>query len=139
MKKEPTPDVEALMQQMKQSALKVASAFGMDLDYSDESVKKVESILGQIHAEYKKKTDDSGLRGIALFFAAYLGEVIRRKGLGGTWSRSHAELGEDTFPFSWSRGVLFLFAWRQKRIFDGEQDDVWFKYQACVLAKLEHS
>jgi hypothetical protein len=136
MKNKTPPDVEALMTQMNQSAFKVASSFNVALDYSDESVQAVESILGQIHTEYKKLQDDSGLRGIALFFAAYLGEVIRRKGLGGTWSRSHPVVGDDTFPFTWNGGDLFLYGWCQKRIFDGKQDDVWFKYQACVLMKV---
>jgi hypothetical protein len=132
-------EVEALMQQMNQSAFKVASVFDVALDYSDESVNRVESILGKIHTEYMKTRDDSGLRGIALFFAAYLGEVIRRKGLGGTWSRNHPVFGDDSFPFAWNGGELFLYAWCQKRIFDGKQDNVWLKFGALVLEKLERT
>ncbi len=137
MKNNPPPDVETLMQQMNQSAFKVASSYGVALDYSDESVQGVESILGDFHNEFKKTKDDSGLRGIALFFAAYLGEVIRRKGLGGSWSRNHPTIGEDSFPFAWNGGDLFLYGWCQKRIFDGKEDDVWIKYRVCVLDKLK--
>ena len=139
MNKTPQPDVEVLMQQMNQSAFKVASSFDVTLDYSDASIQSVESILGQIHSDYKKTKDDSGLRGIALFFAAYIGEVIRRKGFGGSWSRNHPVVGHDSFPFAWKGGDLFLYGWCQKRIFDGKQDDVWFKYRACVLEKLKVS
>jgi hypothetical protein len=133
---QPLSEIEVLMQKMNQSAQKVASSFDVTLDYTDASVRNVERILGEIHAEFKKTRDESGLRGIALFFAAYLGEVIRRKGLGGSWSRNHPEFGGDTFPFAWNGSELFLYGWCQKRIFDGEQDDVWSKYYACVLEKL---
>jgi hypothetical protein len=57
-------------------------------DYSDESVKRIESILGQ-------------------------------------------------FPFEWIGGDLFLYGWCQKRIFDGKEDNIWSKYQICVLEKLK--
>ena len=128
--------VEALMQKMNASALEVAAAFGAILDYSDHSVSQVEEILGEMHDEFLKTRDEEGLRGIALFFAAYIGEVIRRKGLGGTWNRNHPDFGEDSFPFTWNGGVLFLNSWCLKRIFDGKEDDVWFKFQALVLEKL---
>ena len=125
------------MQNMNRSAFEVASKFGVTLDYSDVSVEGVESILGQIHDDFTKKKDDKGMRGIALFFAAYLGEVIRHKGLGGSWSRNHPTIGENSFPFTWNGSELFLFGWCQKRIFDGKQDDIWLKYQALVLKKLK--
>lgn len=125
------------MQQMNASAHEVASNFDVTLDYTDSSVDSVESILGQLHDLYKQTNDDSGLRGIALFYAAYLGEVIRRKGRGGTWSRNHPLVGESSFPFNWNGGDLFLFGWCLKRIFDGKADDVSFKYRASVLEPLK--
>ena len=137
MKSKPPSDIETLMQQMTKSAFEVAASFNVKLDYSDDSVQRVESILGQIHDEYKKTKDDSGLRGVSLFFAAYIGEVIRRKRLGGTWSRNHPVVGDDSFPFNWNGSDLFLFTWCQKRIFDGKQDDVWSKYRSCVLEELK--
>jgi hypothetical protein len=139
MKKKPPADIENLMQQMNKSAFEVATSFKVKLDYTDASVQRVESILGQLHNEYMKTKDDSGLRGISLFFAAYIGEVIRRKLQGGTWSRNHPVVGDDSFPFNWNGSDLFLLAWCQKRIFDGELDDVWSKYRVCVLEKLKTS
>lgn len=136
MKRKPD-DTEALMQTMNSKALEVAKIFKIDLDYSDASIEQVEKILGKVHKGYKKSKDDEGLRGVALFFAAYIGEVIRKKGFGGTWERHHPEIGDDTFPFHWREGVLFLYGWCQKRIFDGKQDDVWFKYRCTVLNNLK--
>jgi len=125
------------MQQMNASAHEVAANFDVTLDYSDDSIQNVESILGEIHENYMETKDDSGLRGIALFFAAYIGEVIRRKGLGGVWSRNHKLFGDDSFPFHWNGGDLFLYGWCEKRIFDGDGDDVCAKYQVCVLEPLK--
>ncbi|MFT3879482.1 MAG: hypothetical protein QM703_07470 [Gemmatales bacterium] len=104
-KKKPKPpetpgDIESLMQDMNKSAFEVAGSLDVILDYSDDSVQRVDSILGQFHDHYRKTQDDSGLRGNAIFFAAYLGEVIRKKGFGGTWSRDHPDVGENSFPFS---------------------------------------
>ena len=137
MKKSPK-DVEKLMRQMNELAFQVAADYGVTLDYSDKSVRKVEKILSDMHVGYKQLKDDTGLRGLALFFAAYLGEVIRKKGLGGTWSRHHPEAGEDSFPFHWNGSDLFLYGWCLKRIFDGKQDNVWSKYQVCVLDMLKN-
>ena len=126
------------MQQMNASAHDVASNFDKTLDYSDDSIQEVESILSQLHDHYSQSNDDSGLRGIALFFAAYIGEVIRRKGRGGSWSRNHATIGNDSFPFSWYGGELFLYGWCLKRIFDGDGDNVSVKYRVCVLEDLKN-
>lgn len=136
MKKAPK-DVEKLMAEMNQFAFEVAATYRVKLDYSDASIRKVESILSEIHSVYKQTKDDDGLRGIALFFAAYIGEVIRKKGFGGTWSRHHPEVGEDSFPFHWNGADLFPYGWCLKRIFDGKQDNIWSKYQVCVLDMLK--
>lgn len=134
---ESNEDIETLMQEMNDSAHEVAAAFDVTLDYSDDSIRGVESILGQLHDEYVETGDDSGLRGIALFYAAYIGEVIRRKGLGGSWKRHHPEFGDNTFPFSWNGAELFPANWCEKRIFEGPQDDVVSKYQVLVLSNLK--
>lgn len=128
-------DIKTLVRRMSASAVEVARDFKIELDFTDASVKKVERILGELHRHYKKTKDDDGLNGLALFFAAYLGDVIQRKGLGGKWKRHHPQWGKNSFPFSWQGGELFLFGWCQKRIYDGKQDDVWLKYRAIVLGK----
>ena len=135
----PSGDIESLMHDMNENAFRIAETFEISLDYSDESVKNVESMLSRFHSEYERTKDDSGLRGIAIGFAAYLGEVIRRKNLGGTWSRNHSVMGDNSFPFNWKGADLFLYGWCMKRIFDGEADNIWTKYQCCVLDVLKES
>jgi hypothetical protein len=138
MKKRESDDdaTEALMQEGVKETLELAKENGVTLDFSDESIQELEKLLGECHKEYKKSKSEDGFYGLAMMFGAYIGEVIRRKGLGGTWARNHPDMGEDSFPFHWRGQDLFLHAWCAKRIFDGKGDNVWFKYQTLVLKKL---
>jgi hypothetical protein len=128
-------EFEAMMQEGVAQTLELAEENGVTLDFSDSSVEEVEKLLGECHEEYKKAESEDGFFGLAMMFAAYLGEVIKRKGSGGHWARNHPDMGEDSFPFYWGDQTLFLISWCAKRIFDGDEDDVAFKYKALVLDK----
>jgi hypothetical protein len=132
-KKSPAPELKSTM---TDKALEVAEVFGIKLDFTHKSIKRAERILGKIHKEYLRTKDDNGLNGIALFFAAYIISVIERHAPAGTWQRDHPDFGEDSFPYQWQESTLFPYAWCQKRIFDGKQDDIWAKYQSLVLPKI---
>jgi len=129
-------DAETVMKLGCKDAIKIAKSNEVDLDFSDESIKKVEKMLGELHREYKKTKDETGLYGIAVMFGSYIGEVIRKKGLGGTWKRDHPDVGEDSFPFDWNGTTIFPAGWCYKRMVDGKGDDVWFKYQALVMKSI---
>jgi hypothetical protein len=131
------PETEALMQEGVAQTLELAAENGLELDFSDDSIQEVENLLAQCHEEFNESESEDGFHGLALMFGAYIGEVIRRKGFGGAWARNHPDFGEDSFPFYWRDETLFLYAWCAKRIFDGDADDVAFKYQALVLNKLK--
>ncbi|MBI2543551.1 MAG: hypothetical protein HYW24_05205 [Candidatus Aenigmarchaeota archaeon] len=124
-----------LQTQLTKNALDIAKGFGIDLDFSHESIKQVEKILADIHEEYKKTKNEEGLRGIAISFAAYIISVIERNSGKGKWERNHPKIGPDTFPFSWRDSYLFPYGWCVKRIYDGKSDNVWVKYKVCVLDK----
>jgi hypothetical protein len=139
MKKKNSGDAEteSLMQEGVTQTLELAKENGVTLDFSDESIDEVEKLLAECHREYRKAKSEEGFHGLAVMFGAYIGEVIRRKGFGGTWSRNHPDMGDDSFPFHWRGGDLFLYGWCAKRIFDGDGDNVAFKYKALVLDKLK--
>lgn len=105
-----------------------------NLDYSHRSVQDVEEILADFHKLYASTGQTEGMNGIAMEFAAYLVATIERNGGDGRWEVNHPEFGDGSFPFYWRESTLFPLAWCQKRIFDGEADNVWSKYQALVLA-----
>ena len=54
------------------------------VDFSDDSINELEKLLAQCHAEYKEAGTEEGFHGLALMFGGYIGEVIRKKGHGGT-------------------------------------------------------
>ena len=120
-------------------AVQIGKNLRIKLDFSDGSIAQVENILRMTAKQYKKTADAAGLNGIALEMAAYIITVIEKTGPVGRWERDHPEMGEDTFPYYWNEAVLFPYAWCQKRIFDGEQDDVWAKYKTLVIDRRNKS
>ena len=71
-------------------------------------------------------------------FGAYIGEVIRRK-FGGSWSVDHAVAGPQTFPINWHGREAFPVGWCGKRILNGDEDNVWFKFQVVTSEELPDS
>lgn len=105
------------------------------MNFSHDSVKKVEDILSNIHQEYVNTGNTEGLTGIALEFGSYIAAVIQKHTKSGELKRHHPEIGQNSFPFYWEDGVLFTYGWCEKRIFDGPGDNVWSKYRTLVLEK----
>lgn len=117
-------------------ALRIAKeGYKENLDFSDDSIKIVEDILSDIHTNFKKTKDETGLAGIALEFGAYIVRTIQKKTGDGVWFRNSIEFGKDTFPFLWkeSTTIIFPYIWCMKRITDGPADNVASKYLSCVL------
>lgn len=114
-------------------AFEIAGNMKITLDYSDESIKKVEEILARTNEYYIRTKNDEGLVGISLEFAAYIIAVIEKNHGPGKWKKDDKEFGPDTFPYHWNGRIIFPYIWCMKRIFDGEMENVWCKYQTLVL------
>lgn len=97
------------------------------LDYSPDSVKKVEEILGKLHDIYVQNPSSISERGLSAAYGAYIGEVIRRTEPGVRWERDDAT-GEKVYPLIWGTGHSYPMAWCHRRIVDGDGDNVWVKY-----------
>jgi hypothetical protein len=112
--------------------------FGVVLDYSPQSVERVEEILDKIHQQHTKKPiADKDIARRAYRFGIYIGEVIR-KHHAGTWKivtpenfdpmkyeithKNKAGKAQGSFPVNWCG----------KRIYNGEEDNVWHKYLFLV-------
>jgi hypothetical protein len=134
-KEKPHPSAEALKPLLIAYAKKVvkAAAPTIKLDYSPQSIRDIENVLSGIHDAYLKSGDNTGLNGIALEFAAYIVEVIKRNYGPVKWDRDGSEFGLDSFPLLWRGRLLFPYAWCQKRIFDGPDDNVWIKFKLLVM------
>ncbi len=91
--------LQQLKEQMSLLAEQITrEGFNIHLDYSVESIKQVEHILGKIHDEYKSTKSEEGLQGIAFEFAACIVKVIEQNFGNAKWERDHSSIGEHTFP-----------------------------------------
>ena len=128
-----------LQNRLVKIALQIAGDFHIKLDYSHNSIKQVEKILGKVHIEYAKTKNEDGLNGIAVGLAAYIVATIVKNTKEGRWYIDHVNFGEKSFPFYWREAILFPCGWCQKRIFDGEGDNIWSKYNICTMDELVNS
>lgn len=120
---------EELIAYLAEEARDIAqNNYQTSLDYSPQSIQKVEEILGKLHQDYQRNPEIPGVKGIASAFGAYVGEAIRRANTGAKWERDHPKLGERTYPLHWAGGESFPMAWCFQRITQGPEDNVWNKY-----------
>jgi len=125
-------DPNVFMPLMADRAVQFAKERGKALDYSPESIKVVDSLLGELHdLRDKQRLSNEDLNAHALHFGAYIGEVIRRK-FGGSWATDHPVAGPNSFPMHSLGSDSFTIGWCAKRIVNGDDDSVWFKYQVVV-------
>jgi hypothetical protein len=131
--RQPTPKeaktTEEVIQSLSSEAVKDADANNqIKLDYSVDSIKKVEQILGKLHEKYEKSQSSISVTGLSAAYGAYIGEVIRKTEPGVHWERD-SELGEKIYPLIWNGAQVYPMSWCQKQIENGEEDDVWMKYK----------
>jgi hypothetical protein len=136
--KSSNPVAPELYQKLLDLAVEIIEDNGFSADFTNESIQSIEKILGDMHDHYVKTKDEEGLRGIAVEFATYIIETIRRNsGVQGEFYSDHADFGDHTYPFLWKGNTIFPYAWCMKRMFDGKGDDVWFKYKTLIIEKLD--
>jgi hypothetical protein len=104
---------------------------GVNLDYSVDSIKEVEEILGRLHEQYVKDPSSISAKGLGSAYGAYVGEVIRRSEPGAKWERDDNVGGEKSYPIIWGsgQGHSYPMAWCYHRIVNGPEDNVWVKFR----------
>jgi hypothetical protein len=128
----PTPKeaktTDEFIQSLSSEAVKDADAnHQIKLDYSVDSIKKTDQILGKLHESYETSQSSIALTRLSAEYGAYVGEVIRKTEPGVHWERD-GQLGEKIYPLVWNRSQVYPMSWCQKRIVNGEDDDIWMKY-----------
>jgi hypothetical protein len=106
-----------------------ASNNHIELDYSPQSIERVEQILGRLHNTYTQTPSSISVKGLSAAYGAYIGEVIRRTESNVHWERDDPVMGEKAYPLRWGTGSSYPMGWCQKRIVNGEEDNVWIKYK----------
>jgi hypothetical protein len=134
----PTPrltdsDVTKEMALRADQAVAAAKEKGIVLDYSPESVEKVEEILAVSHEKYQRNLlSDSDLVKESLKWGAYIGEVAKkiRKY---RWALDSKIGGDGSFPIVGDKSESFPVRWCYKRIKNGEEDNIWHKFTFSIL------
>jgi hypothetical protein len=127
-------DTEALCARMAATTVSSsAKGYGVILDYSVESLEKLESVLQQMYEENQAiPISEQGLQVRSLALGAYIGEVMRKSASCGNWVRN-SQFGENTFLLSFG-GLqqTFPVRWAYTRIVTGPSESVVFKAKAVL-------
>ncbi len=132
--------IDDMVQDFAQGAVDIARQFSITLDYSEDSLQQVESILAQLHNELR-----GGPAGVASpqpappsdqmemmckLWGGYFGEVVRRR-WGGEWTIETYPGGNfATLTLTLPAGKIFPSIKVYRRLTEGAQDNVWQFYQS---------
>jgi hypothetical protein len=118
-------------------AVEIARDFNARLDYSENSVMELESILDRLALDMPQAgPSDDDLTEMCKLWGSYFGEVIRRR-FGGDWSiETYPGKQFATLTLSVAGNKLFPSMKIHRRLTAGEGDNVWTFYK-MVKAKLE--
>jgi hypothetical protein len=120
-----------------EKAVLIARDFQANLDYSENSLMEVETILAQLSQELPgARPADQDVTEICKMWGSYFGEVVRRR-FGGEW-------GIETYPgkqfatltLTVGGGKLFPSMKIHRRLTEGDGDNLWSFYK-MVKARLE--
>ncbi|MGZ4841449.1 MAG: hypothetical protein ACXV5J_06870 [Candidatus Angelobacter sp.] len=120
-----------------QKAVIIAREFNARLDYSENSLMELESILAQLALDLPPggpSTEE--LTEMCKMWGCYFGEVVRRR-FGGDWSiETYPGKQFATLTLTVSGNKLFPSMKIHRRLTEGEADNIWSFYK-MVKAKLE--
>ena len=122
--------VDAMVSAYAQQAVSLAHEFNAQLDYSENSLMEVETILARLSREMpasKPSSDD--VSEICKIWGSYLGEVVRRR-FGGEWS-IETYPGKEFATLTLSVGGTKLFPTMKihRRLTRGSDDNLWVFYK----------
>ncbi len=133
--------VADMAQEFAQGAVDIAREFEVELDYSEESLERVESILARLHDELRggppgvSSAEAVGppadqMEMMCKLWGGYFGEVVRRR-WGGEWSvETYPGALFATLTLTIGSSKLFPSIKVYRRLTEGEPDNIWKFYQA---------
>jgi hypothetical protein len=124
-------NIDKYMASLSAQAVKRAgSSYGVNLDYSPDSVKEVEKILGAKYGlQETHPMTEAEIVDAAHLWGAYIGEVMKRVHPA-HWVRDSDVVGKDALPIVYEdkSGESYPCAWVYHRLKNGEEDNVWVKF-----------
>jgi len=124
-------NIDTYMASLSAQAVKRAgSSYGVTLDYSPDSVKEVEKILGAKYEMQKTHpVTEIEINDAADLWGAYVGEVMKRIHPA-HWVRDSEVAGKNAFPIVYEdrSGESYPCTWVYHRLKNGAEDNVWIKF-----------
>lgn len=124
--------VNAMAKAYAEKAVQAARELSAQLDYSEQSLLEVETILNRLAAGPRAESVEE----ICKTWGSYLGEVVRRR-FGGEWSiETYPGKEFATLTLSVGGNKLFPTMKVHRRLTQGQDDNLWSFYK-MVKARLE--
>jgi hypothetical protein len=114
---------EMMVEASDKAVARARSRYAITLDYSMDSIRNVESIMGKAYELYRAAPQLVDARSMAFVFGAYVGETIRRNNPACSWERSNEVGAEDFYTLYRGDRATFPMAWCMKCITEGAVDD----------------
>jgi hypothetical protein len=129
--------VETMVFAYANQAVTLAHEFHALLDFSENSLMEVETILARLSREMpQSKPSADDVSEICKVWGSYLGEVVRRR-FGGDWSiETYPGKQFATLTLTVDGNKLFPSMKVHRRLTEGEADNVWTFYK-MVKTRLE--
>ena len=129
--------VDEMVHVYAEQAITIAHEFKAHLDYSENSLMEVETILAQLAREMPANNPSSDdLSEMCKMWGCYLGEVVRRR-FGGEWTiETYPGKQFATLTLNVNGNKLFPSMKVHRRLSEGDADNVWTFYK-MVRTKLE--
>jgi hypothetical protein len=129
--------VAAMASSYAEQAVALARDFSAQLDYSENSLMEVETILSALSREMPAtKPSDDDVSEICKIWGSYLGEVVRRC-FGGEWSiETYPGKQFATLTLNVDGNKLFPSIKVHRRLTEGDGDNIWAFYR-MVKGRLE--
>lgn len=130
---QPNADVTKIAEAYALDAVDIAAKnFDITLDWSENSIERVEQMLAQLHAEMARtQPPEETVKTFCKMFGSYIGQVLLRHH-GGEWGV--VTMGEESIPgIQYGAGAL-CWPWGKvrNRLFNGPEDNVWHYYRLLV-------
>jgi len=132
--------LDEMMQEYAERATELACDFNVVLDYSDQSVEGLESILAQLANEHRgflgshpeaaqAAQVDEQMVMMCKLWGGYFGEVVRRRWGGGWAMETYPGADFATLTLNVRGAKLFPTMKIYRRLTEGAGDDLWLFFQ----------
>lgn len=139
-------ELRKFQQRLLEPTLEEALNYGHTLDYTVNSLAKIDDILTKLHLQYstdvdrEKQENSEGYSGLAMCYAAYIIEVIERVNGKGELRKPSINTEEDyVFELYVDKKIIFPYNWVIKKIIDGGDDNIVKTYNMIEFNKKSKS